>query len=197
MIRQAFLRSATRRINFVRCSIDNARSLNSFNRTKSPNKNTPLPLCPFLTGVSARADWLHGEHKLGKGTVLYRALASQRFCYSTRQASFDANKNTWKEVVNSQGRIYYQNIASGVRSWEKPSGISVNIIKHEQVKTECPEENETTSIPEARQGDGGSLIVRALDHFWSIASVAHTAYWVAAVGGFIYIGYELIIHYYS
>ena len=99
--------------------------------------------------------------------------------------------NLWKQVKNSQGRIYYQHTVTGERSWERPEGASVLSLDEVQREEEMVKEDLRA---EGDKADGGSLIMRAIEHFWSIAAVAHKAYWVAAAGVFVWVGYEVVLY---
>ena len=112
------------------------------------------------------------------------------------QLNDEEKKHLWKEVANSQGRIYYENFISGKRTWDRPSGKMVNILRLDEVEQQAKNKRENVNVPEIKPNDGGSIIIRAFDYFWTITSIAHKAYWVGAAGVFVYIGYELIIHYF-
>jgi hypothetical protein len=102
--------------------------------------------------------------------------------------SDEEKRNLWKQVANSSGRVYYQHMETGERSWERPENAQVLTL--DEVKRLESEKKEDLSLDGPKE-DGGSIVMRMIDHFWTIAGMAHKAYWIGAIAAFAFVGYNL------
>mmetsp|Transcript_3049 Transcript_3049/g.4362 ORF Transcript_3049/g.4362 Transcript_3049/m.4362 type:complete len:173 (-) Transcript_3049:190-708(-) len=105
----------------------------------------------------------------------------------------------WKQVRNAQGRVFFENMETGARSWEAPKGE--DFLTLAQIEEDQANEREDLSVDSDFDGGkkkaykGDSIIMRVVDSFWTVVDLARKTYWVGIVAAAIYVAYELFDHY--
>jgi len=97
--------------------------------------------------------------------------------------------STWREIKNSQGRIYYEEEESGTRQWDRPVNQQVKSISEVEHENSLKVQKDVKIMKKPYNGD--SIFLRAVDHFWTLMSVVRSGYWIAILAAAVYIGSEL------
>jgi hypothetical protein len=96
----------------------------------------------------------------------------------------------WRTVRNSQGRVFYEHVATGTRSWDPPSHAEAELLTAEEADKVAKRAQMRVDASE-KFDDGGSLTMKLLNYWWSAVDLARRAYWVGIVAAVFYVGSEL------
>ena len=96
----------------------------------------------------------------------------------------------WRPVRNSQGRVFYEHVTTGTRSWDPPSHPEAELLSAEEADKVGKRSQMRVDASE-KFDDGGSLTMKLLNYWWSGVDLARRIYWVGIVGAVFYVGWEL------